>query len=65
MLVDYNIASLMLPMIVVGATVGVMLNTILPDIVVVVLLTILLVFMSLTTKRKLNKIKAKEKGRTT
>ena len=51
-LVDYNIASLMLPMIVVGATIGVMLNKILPIIVVTIILTILLLFVSYTTLRK-------------
>ena len=55
-LVDYNIASLMLPMGVVGASVGVMLNTILPPVVVVSILVILLIIMFFTTLRKLRKI---------
>ena len=55
-LVDYNIASLMLPMIVVGATTGVMLNKILPPIVVSVIFTILLVYFNITTLLKLLKI---------
>ena len=59
-LVDYNIASLMLPMIVVGATIGVMLNKILPIIVVTIILTILLLFVSYTTLRKYMSIKADE-----
>ena len=59
-LVDYNIASLMLPMIVVGATIGVMLNKILPIIVVTIILTILLLFVSYTTLRKYMQIKADE-----
>ena len=60
MLVDYNIASLMLPMIVVGATIGVMLNKILPIIVVTIILTLLLLFVTYTTLRKYISIKADE-----
>ena len=60
MLVDYNIASLMLPMIVVGATIGVMVNKILPMIVVTITLTLLLLFVSYTTLRKFMKIRADE-----
>ena len=59
-LVDYNIASLMLPMIVVGATVGVMVNKILPMIVVTITLTLLLLLVSYTTLRKLLTIQADE-----
>ena len=60
-LVDYNIASLMLPMIVVGATTGVMLNKILPPIVVSVIFTILLVYFNIMTLLKLLKIIADER----
>jgi uncharacterized membrane protein YfcA len=62
-LVDYNIASLMLPMIVVGATTGVMLNKILPPVIVSVVFTLLMVFFSVTTTRKLLKIQADERQR--
>lgn len=62
-LVDYNIASLMLPMIVVGATTGVMLNKILPPVIVSVVFTLLMVFFSVTTMRKLLKIQADERQR--
>ena len=55
-LVDYNISSMMLPMIVVGASIGVMLNIILPAVVVAIILTILLVITSYTTLRKLLQI---------
>ena len=55
-LVDYNVASLMLPIITVGATVGVILNAILPSIIIAVLLTLLLIFVGFTTLRKLLKI---------
>ena len=61
MLVDYNIASLMLPMIVVGATTGVMVNKILPPIIVAIVFTILLVYFTITTFLKLLKIIAVEK----
>ena len=62
-LVDYNVASLMLPMIVVGATTGVMLNQILPPILVSIIFTILVVFFNITTFRKLLKIQADERKR--
>ena len=52
-LVDYNVVSLMLPMITVGATVGVILKAILPSIIIAVLLTLLLIFVGFTTLRKL------------
>ena len=55
-LVDYNIASLMLPMIVVGATTGVMINKILPPIIVSVVFTLLISFFTFTTFKKLLKI---------
>ena len=55
-LVDYNIASIVLPMIVTGATIGVMINQILPSIVVAVILTIILTFFSWKTLMKLLKI---------
>ena len=55
-LVDYNIASLMLPMIVVGATTGVIINKVLPSVVVAVILTILLLAISYMTVRKLLRI---------
>ena len=56
MLVDYNIASLMLPMIVVGATTGVMINKILPQIIVAIIFTILLTYFTITTFLKLRSI---------
>ena len=59
-LVDNNVASLMLPMAVVGASIGVMLNTILPSIVVISTLLILLVIMFFTTFKKLRRIMTKE-----
>ena len=60
-LVDYNVASLMLPMIVVGATTGVIINKVLPSIVVAVILTILLIAVSCMTSKKLLGIVANEK----
>lgn len=60
-LVDYNIASIMLPMIVVGATIGVMFNKMLPSSAIIAILTVLLLLVALTTLRKLIKICADEK----
>mmetsp|Transcript_31237 Transcript_31237/g.38596 ORF Transcript_31237/g.38596 Transcript_31237/m.38596 type:complete len:213 (-) Transcript_31237:1021-1659(-) len=55
-LVDYNVASLMLPMITVGATVGVMFNKILPSVIIAIMLTVLLLVVSYMTLRKLLRI---------
>lgn len=52
-LVDYNVASLMLPMIVLGASIGVMLNKILPSYIIASLLTILLIYVCFTTFKKI------------
>ena len=60
-LVDYNVASLMLPMITIGATVGQMLNKILPSVVIAIMLTLLLVFVSYTTLKKLCRIVSAER----
>ena len=60
-LVDYNIASLMLPMITVGASVGSIVNKILPSFMIAILLTVLLIFVGFTTLRKLLKIIAQER----
>ena len=62
-LVDYNIASLMLPMIVVGATTGVMINKILPPIIVAIVFSVLLIYFNITTLRKLLRIIADERER--
>ena len=62
-LVDYNIASLMLPMLIVGATTGVMLNKILPPIIVSIVFTILLAYFNITTFRKLLRMIADERKR--
>ena len=61
MLVDYNVASLMLPMITVGAAVGQMLNKIMPSVVIAIMLTILLLLVSYTTLKKLCRIVAVER----
>ena len=52
-LVDYNVASIMLPMIVVGATLGTMFNKMLPSVAIIVILCILVLIVSFTTLRKL------------
>ena len=52
MLVDYNVASLMLPMIILGASIGVMLNKIIPAIIISILLTLLLLIVSIIMLKK-------------
>lgn len=52
MLVDYNVASLMLPMIILGASIGVMLNKIIPAIIISILFTILILFVSFVMLKK-------------
>ena len=53
----------MLPMIIVGASTGVMLNKIFPAMVLAIALALLLVFISYKTLRKLLNICAEEKKR--
>ena len=53
----------MLPMIIVGASTGVMLNKIFPAMVIAIALALLLVFISYKTLRKLLNICAEEKKR--
>lgn len=61
MLVDYNVASLMLPMIIVGASIGVMLNKMFPSVVIAGALTLLLIFVIYKTFRKLCSIVSDER----
>ena len=63
MLVDYNVASLMLPMIVLGASIGVMLNKILPSYIIASLLTLLLCYVSFTTLKKIMAIMRMERNK--
>jgi uncharacterized membrane protein YfcA len=51
-LVDYNIATLMLPSIMVGATCGVIFNLILPEIVITVGFSVVLILLFIRTVRK-------------
>ena len=62
-LVDYNVAAIMLPMAVVGASVGVIVNIILPDLVIIIILCLLLSFMSFTTGKKWCKIIDEERAK--
>jgi uncharacterized membrane protein YfcA len=55
-LVDYNIATLMLPMIVVGAACGVAINILLPEPLIVLFIVIVLGYVTITTVIKLLKI---------
>ena len=60
-LTDYNIAALMLPMIVVGSSVGVIVNRILPAVVIAAILFLLLSGVIITTIRKWCKMIAEER----
>jgi uncharacterized membrane protein YfcA len=51
-LIDYNMATLMLPMIVIGASVGVMANTVLPSLAVAAVLFLVMAFISYVTVKK-------------
>lgn len=55
-IVDYNIASLMLPGIVMGASFGVIVNQILPEIIIVICLSLLLILLTFVTCLKLSHI---------
>ena len=60
-LVDYSIASIMLPMIVLGATLGVMVNKVIPALFIALILFILLAIMSIMTTKKLRRIQREER----
>ena len=60
-LVDYSIASIMLPMIVLGATLGVMVNKVIPAVFIAIILFILLSIMAVSTFRKLRRIQREER----
>jgi uncharacterized membrane protein YfcA len=51
-LVDYNVASLMLPMIILGASIGVMLNKIIPAFLISILFTVLILLVSYVMLKK-------------
>ena len=59
-LIDYNYTTLMLPMVEIGATVGVIVNVLIPEIIIVGLLTVVLGFVSVTTTLKYIEIVRKE-----
>jgi uncharacterized membrane protein YfcA len=48
-LIDYEIVMLMMPTTLMGAIIGMQLNTMLPDIVTLIILTIVLIFMGFKT----------------
>jgi len=50
--VDYNIATLMLPSIMVGANCGVIINLLLPEVAICVCFTLILIFLFIRTVRK-------------
>ena len=60
-MVEYNMAALMLPPIVVGASTGVKMHIVLPEVIIVIILCVLLLFLSFTTGKKWCKIIAEER----
>ena len=62
LLVDYSQSSLILPGLVVGATVGVMINNLLPEVIIVAGFTSILMVMSVVTLRKLIHIISHDKA---
>jgi len=54
--VDYNIATLMLPSIILGANLGVIFNLLLPEIVICVCFTVILMLLSSATCRKASRL---------
>ena len=63
-IVDYEACMLMLPAVLLGGLIGVQLNSILPDVVVLVLLTILLIFMTYkSVMQGIKKFRAENKER--
>ena len=62
-MVDHNVTAIMLPMIVMGASVGVIFNIMLPEIVIIVILSSLISSMTLTTSMKWCKIIGEERAK--
>lgn len=62
-LVDYNVAAIMLPMAVVGASVGVIVNIILPEPLIILILCLLISVVSFITSKKWCRIVDEERGK--
>ena len=58
--IDYSLAMVMFPMILLGTMVGVKINTMLPDLILIIGLTLLLVFLSVHSMFTAIKIRRKE-----
>lgn len=48
-LVDYNYTSLVLPSVIVGSTIGVIINVITPEVILTILLTLLCAYLFVST----------------
>jgi uncharacterized membrane protein YfcA len=59
-LIDYNYTTLMLPIVEIGATIGVIVNALIPEVIIIGLLTLVLGFVSVTTTIKYISILRKE-----
>lgn len=59
-LIDYDICSVMIPMVLVGSYSGIIISTLLPDVVLTVVLTILLIFLTYNTTKKAFNVYKKE-----
>jgi uncharacterized membrane protein YfcA len=59
-LIDYDICSVMIPMVLVGSYTGIIISTLLPDLALTVVLTILLMFLTYNTTRKAISVYKKE-----
>jgi len=58
--IDYDTVLLLLPMVLLGSSVGVLLNKILPSVVIIVLLTIVLLYMAVKTTQRYKLVRNKE-----
>ena len=58
--IDYDTVLLLLPMVLMGSSVGVLLNKILPSVVIIVLLTIVLLYMAVKTTQRYKLVRNKE-----
>ena len=59
-LIDYDVVALMLPSVFLGTLIGVILNTMTPNIIIVIILTIILIGLSLQSFLKAGEIRKRE-----
>jgi len=55
-IIDYNMATVMLPMVMAGSLIGVFLNNLLPSLIILIVLTLILVFILVYTIYKAIKL---------